>query len=75
MQTNRERIEMRYVDVLDEPREAGLGRIVQILDRDLTTAYVAQPPPSVTAAIGRLVDERRRGAGFRSIASRFNPDL
>lgn len=73
MQTNRERIEMRYADVLDEPREAGLGRIVQILDRDLTTAYVAQPPPSVTVAIGRLVDERRRGAGFRSIASRFNP--
>lgn len=60
MQTNEERIEARYADVLSGKPDTKLGPIVAVLGRDLTTAYVTEPPPQVTAAIERLVDQRRR---------------
>lgn len=73
MQTSSERIEARYADILDGPGRSGLEGIVQILDRDLTSAYIAQPPPRVAAAIVRLVDERRQAPQSRQPLWRFNP--
>jgi hypothetical protein len=60
MQANKERIEGAYADILSEDQDTNLSAIVAVLDRDLTTAYVTDPPPQVTAAIERLVDQRRR---------------
>lgn len=71
MQTNRERIRTRYADVLAGPRQPDLDRVVENLDRDLTAAYVAQPPPCVAATIAGLVDERHRD--MQPFPSRFNP--
>lgn len=67
MQTNRERIEGAYADILSENQDTDLSAFVAVLDRDLTTAYVAEPPPEVAAAIERLVYQGRREEKHRPV--------